>query len=557
MKKKSTLFLMLLILFLCVIVAFIGYFYFETLRVSRANLRSVVKTNLTYVQSRLEGRQQEIEDGAAMLLVNQKIKDLEKDQTDLYNYDYLEKLTEIRQILKERLIDTEVMSSISIYWPKSGTFISTDSKQDLKRELMTNKLSSNGWRMAGRGLYYAITSTFDREKGNEIVVMIHMADALLLDSESLLTADINGEVKSMLVLPDGTTIGNDPDFQASVVTYLDRETPVKSSLTIANRKGYLISQTSAKSGIQLVSFLPQNPNEHQFSAIALAVILLTAFVLIFGFFLVLLFYRNVVTEVNLLISKFQQVEQGDYETRITTVVNNEFNYLFEQFNVMIGGIQKLVTSLQKEIKFREQAEARQFRSQIQPHFLYNSLFYIVSVADNPRAVKEMTRHLAEYYRYLTKKNDNVTVADELSFAQHYLTIQALRKDFQFSMTIDPQIDQLTILPLLIQPIIENAIEHGIEAREGANRIEVTGELVGDWCQVTISDDGPGLTLAERERLAESLEKGQCEDKQQSVGLWNVNRRLINFYGKQAKIKLLTNGYGGLSVSFQFKEEEIK
>lgn len=117
------------------------------------------------------------------------------------------------------------------------------------------------------------------------------------------------------------------------------------------------------------------------------------------------FYRNYYRNIRLLERKFSQVEQGNHNTRITENTDREFYSLFRSFNHMVTEIQDLFVSLKTETELRRSAELQQLQAQINPHFLYNSLFFIMSVAQfSPDSVMRMSKHLAEYYRYLTKLN---------------------------------------------------------------------------------------------------------------------------------------------------------
>lgn len=165
----------------------------------------------------------------------------------------------------------------------------------------------------------------------------------------------------------------------------------------------------------------------------------------------------------------------------------------------------------------------------------------------------MTRHLAAYYRYLSKEADIVYLKDEVAFAGYYLGIQSLRKDFQFDIQMDPSLDKVPILPLLIQPIIENAIEHGIEEKDGASFISLIVEksTAGHVC-ISVSDDGPGMTEEERVHLYDLINRSARQTE--SIGLWNVNQRLKNVYGKEAGLTFSTNEFGGLTVCFEIDKK---
>ena len=115
-----------------------------------------------------------------------------------------------------------------------------------------------------------------------------------------------------------------------------------------------------------------------------------------GLAFLILYYRNILLQIRILTGKLMQVEKGDFDAKISAVEmpQNEFSYVFAQFNRMVMRIRQLIASILKEQQLRDQAELRQLQLQINPHFLSNSLSYIVTVADKPEAVTQMAVHLA-------------------------------------------------------------------------------------------------------------------------------------------------------------------
>ena len=218
---------------------------------------------------------------------------------------------------------------------------------------------------------------------------------------------------------------------------------------------------------------------------------------------------------------------------------------------MVTRIRGLIDSIVKEQQLRSRAELRQLQLQINPHFLYNSLSYIETVADRPKAVTDMAVHLANYYRYCTKNKTMTTIGEEITYAKTYLSIMAMRKNIEYSISAPESLYPVKIIPLILQPLIENAVEHGIEERENAKHIYIK---VQEWkkqtVRVEISDDGDGMTQEEIEALLERLNRKQREEDE-SVGLWNVNQRLINYYDDSARLHFGRSIWGGLLVSFVF------
>ena len=163
----------------------------------------------------------------------------------------------------------------------------------------------------------------------------------------------------------------------------------------------------------------------------------------------------------------------------------------------------------------------------------------------------MAAHLAKYYRYCTQNKSMATIGEEIAYAESYLAIMAMRKKIEYKIDVLKTLHQMKIITLIVQPIIENAIEHGIEERENAKYIFVKMYQLGNgMVKVEISDDGDGMSEDAIEHLMERIQKKK-RDENESIGLWNVNQRLVNYYGDTAALKFGRSIWGGLCVSFTF------
>jgi two-component system sensor histidine kinase YesM len=210
----------------------------------------------------------------------------------------------------------------------------------------------------------------------------------------------------------------------------------------------------------------------------------------------------------------------------------------------------LFTSLSLETELRKTAEFKQLQAQINPHFLYNSLFFIMSKArTSPDSVEQMSKHLAEYYRYNTRLDSReVTFGSELKLAEHYLIIMSLCKELAYEIKLPEELETLPIIPLIIQPIVENAIQHGIEERQGAHRVSIEVLQHSDELQILIHDDGKGLNDQDMQKLLAKIASDQAPAESRGIGLWNVNQRLKNEYGQASGLSFSRNDWGGLTVT---------
>lgn len=233
---------------------------------------------------------------------------------------------------------------------------------------------------------------------------------------------------------------------------------------------------------------------------------------------------------------------------------NEIGQLGKLYNEMIDEIRSLVCQLEdkivqleeeKKMKEWEQeqkriAEIKALQAQINPHFLYNALNSIVWIAEDngDKEVKEITLRLANYYRTgLSKGSDMIQMQEELKHAENYLWIQCQRYDrITFSINAEKELDQVLVPKLILQPLIENAIYHGIKPVGGGGCINVTVSKEGDSVVFTVANTGAPIQEERREKLNKNLSDGVM-DSSTGYGIYNVNARIKLTYGQQWGLSL--------------------
>ncbi|MCS7458599.1 histidine kinase [Paenibacillus doosanensis] len=273
----------------------------------------------------------------------------------------------------------------------------------------------------------------------------------------------------------------------------------------------------------------------------------------------LMLYKQVQIPIQLLLRGVQGIQAGKYALRLNHRPNNEFEYVFARFNEMAAQIQELLEKVYMEhIRFRE-AKLKQLQSQINPHFLYNCLFFIkntIAVGDK-HAATEMVVNLGDYFRHITKlENTMTTLHEEMKLVQNYLNIQNLRMDrFHYEIDIPDSMAQLEIPRLLIQPIVENAIIHGIGKSERYGIVTITGQRQWGENKIVIDDNGIGMSP---EKLAELQHKISLPmDKEMSCGLWNVHQRLLYQFKESSGLLLSASPSGGLRIVLKWAEREAE
>ncbi|MDN4604326.1 histidine kinase [Paenibacillus sp. F6_3S_P_1C] len=280
----------------------------------------------------------------------------------------------------------------------------------------------------------------------------------------------------------------------------------------------------------------------------------------------LLLYRKVQVPIQRLMRGLQQIRKGQLSTRIPVDHSrDEFAYLTQSFNHMAEQIQELIEKVYEERIRSREATLKHLQSQINPHFLYNCLFYIKNMTQlgNREAVIAMSLSLGDYYRYITRdENDMTTVEEEIRLLDNYLSIQQMRTNrLSYEIAVPQELMQQHIPRLLIQPIVENAVIHGIEPMEGSGHIVVTGMAVQEqldgreYTRYSLFVDNDGVTLTPEEIAGLEREINEPMGEEIGTGTWNVHQRLVTRYGHSSGLHFGAIPYGGLSVEIRWFEEE--
>lgn len=251
---------------------------------------------------------------------------------------------------------------------------------------------------------------------------------------------------------------------------------------------------------------------------------------------------------------FQSLEAGDFSVRIMHQPQDEFNYIYTRFNSMTGRLKDLVDTVARQSVAAKQAELRQLQAQIKPHFLYNSFFVLETMItmQDLEGASAFARHIAMYFESIHKSDqERIDLESELSHARLYLAIQSAR----FSRRVIESMDacpegwgQVLVPRLIIQPIIENAFEHGVERTAGKCAIRVSIRNRGHYLEIIIEDSGKELDDEKLAILRARLERGS-EGSDWST-LDNISHRLKLDHGASSGLTVSRSELGGLRVELR-------
>ena len=301
-----------------------------------------------------------------------------------------------------------------------------------------------------------------------------------------------------------------------------------------NKKMYSISR-SEKTGWTVVDCvrveeLLRRSNEAQ-SIYVLVAIGLMAVALFFSRFVA----KSITLPIQRLCDSMERVQEGDFSVSdIVVDSENEIGSLTKSFNVMTQRIHELMAQNIWEQEAKIKSELKALQSQINPHFLYNTLDSIIWMAEGKKneEVVLMTASLARLLRQsISNEDELVSIGQEIEYARGYLTIQKMRyKDkLEFWIEVEPSILNIRLIKLVLQPVIENAIYHGLKYKESRGLLLVKGFMKNGNAVLQVIDDGVGM---DQETLDHIYERHKVDYHSNGVGIYNVQKRLQLYYGNE-------------------------
>lgn len=283
-----------------------------------------------------------------------------------------------------------------------------------------------------------------------------------------------------------------------------------------------------------------------------ALLFISAVMIIISIIATTIISKHITRPLRRLESEMRKVETGDFEVSLPQSHSIEVESLSSSFRIMVARIKVLMKRIKATEEIKRQRELDALQAKINPHFLYNTLDSVIWMAetgDNHGVVK-MVSALARLFRIsIAKGHDVITLSEELSHVQNYLDIQSMRyKDkFTYSITIPRELENAPTIKLIVQPIVENSIYHGIKYLQEEGRIEIKAEAVDDGIKIIISDNGVGM---KSETAATILNPNQenTASSGNGIGLRNIDERIKLSYGEKYGLSIWSEPDEGTTVT---------
>ncbi|WP_238917758.1 histidine kinase [Clostridium sp. YIM B02555] len=467
-------------------------------------------------------------------------------------------------VLRNYLKYYRELSSITVYVDNDTILGNTEIlrvSDKVRNEDWYKKAVSNSGKIAWR-------YTTDEFTGHEYLSLIRsikdnngvLVGVLVINiNPSILNDLISTEPDNNMILLDGEVISLKNSYQIDkkqLLKYNTQSNEINVLKTKFNDKdSYLILNSfkiekTLENNFKVVTVLPIVQITDQTNKVIINSIIAITATIILAIIMIIYFSKNISNRIDLLRREMHRVVNGDFYIMTKIDGNDEIGQLYDDLNIMVESINKLINEvylgeIQKEqLKLRQkEAEFKMLANQINPHFLYNTLETIRMKAfcNGDKEIADIVKKLGKIMRRnLEVSGKEVTLKSELELIEGYLQIQSMRFEgmVSYEMNIEDNIDteSYKILPLLLQPVVENAFVHGLEEKRNKGTIIINIFIKEKLLIVKICDDGVGIKL---ERLQEINKKLDCfeENNGKSIGLMNVNQRIKMYYGGEYGMKI--------------------
>ena len=353
---------------------------------------------------------------------------------------------------------------------------------------------------------------------------------------------------------------------------------LKGKITFENENGYMQVISDKKKVLMVYCKIPHTRailgGCVYLSELTQSIRNMTKIFLIISVFLTILFglgcfivATHITKPIWMLKEKMLETAEGNLNAYIEEYHENEFGILERQYNTMLKEIRELLKKSTEDQQNLKKAELKALQSQINPHFLYNTLdtiMWLVAVNENEKAI-EMIESLSVFFKTgLSKGMDWIPVEREIEHVKSYLYIQQSRYSdiLQYVIDISPDMIQYDMLKMTLQPIVENAIYHGIKNKENGGSIIIKGNMDGKFLSFLISDTGVGMEAEAVTKLNERMQENKIsyEECENGFGLYNVNRRIKLYCGEESGITVESQIEEGTKVHIRMlaiRREEHK
>lgn len=536
-KKLIVGFSLLVTIMAAVLTTGLNYYFSSTYKTrARQHMYEVSQLAKESYEIKIEKVKRITQDVLSNSVIQNTLNQYNSDSLTPYEHNILE--NRVKRILSEQILFEDGISTLSVT-SDSGIAVCVSKsvwehqESGFSREQLKAANGSLLWGKTGDGSsrIEASRAILDLETMRPIGSVTMLCDEEYFGS---FLQDVSGMNASLgfLVNQEGAVIySNTPFGEALPADILITE---KEQISYGGQMHYLYVSEEMDNGWSLVILLSTELVEGELGDIRAVIFLITVICILSGILMIVIITDHMTRPLKVLNNSMEAMEAADFSVRVDVKNHDELGKLGIQFNQMAESIETLIDQVYQMEILQKQAEIELLKMQINPHFLYNTLDIINWMARTgmQEEIVEVTTALAQLLRAAIKQGDFVAVEEELTSIRNYLHIQKHR--FGDKITVEYKVDDFVmhyIIPsFILQPLVENAIIHGLEPKITEGRLKITIIVRGDALYCSVYDDGVGMS---QEQVKQIYEMGHGKDCRNHIGVRNVLQRLKNYYNGQA------------------------
>ena len=355
--------------------------------------------------------------------------------------------------------------------------------------------------------------------------------------EIFLILDHNGQLiysSDTDLLPDDTSL-------CSVMDSRRQNGRSNETVTLSDSQYLYISPDAAAGGLHLISLIPLSYIDSQIGQIQKSFCIGGLLIGLATIILINLLIHMLTNPLHVLSKQMERTGSGDFHTVVHTDGSREIIELSQSFNLMVSHIDELIRRTYLAELSEKSARLTALESQLNPHFLYNTLQAISTEAllnDQPQ-INKMITSLASNLRYTIKSEDLVPLKNEMVYVNNYIYLQKIRMDdnLQVNIRIDPDTEEFLIPKISIQTLVENSIIHGISPATGSIQIDISAKRVENYIHICVRDNGNGISEEQLSLLHADFERQDKTGSTGGIGLVNLYTRLKLLYPQPATLDI--------------------
>lgn len=487
---------------------------------------------------------------------------LEQDNTES-NVDTFTEYDISRYLRNFTTLSPEVAGLLVVN--KQGDYISNElyasSVKDLTQESWYQEAVDNKgiFKIIGKPKGRSITSLVNYKNDEVVSVVRAVVDPFTEEVQGVILIDLKvrviaetvkdirlGKTGYLMVINDQNQNiynPNDPLIDSIPPQWIEENVSGTFSKEIDSKKLQFIYQKSPFANWTTIGVFPAEETIFEIREIRFYLVVFVFILMLFGIPVSYFLSTSISKPITQLMHFMRKVEGGNLDVRYTDKRYDEIGLLGRSFNKMLVRMEDLMLVTKRHERQKREAEFRSLQANINPHFLYNTLDTIQWMARKQKAtdVAEVVESLAKLFRIgLSKGRDKITLGEEIEHIESYLMIQKMRyqEKLNYMIDVDKSNRSRYVLKFILQPIIENAIYHGIKERRGAGYITVTVQEKEGQLLIVIKDDGVGMSKVKLKELRQALNEAISRTENQEeirdkkgYGMLNVQARILLTFGE--------------------------